>query len=71
MGWRSRETMDTYIHTMGKREALLSLMLTDEQDIQGDGPQPLVEDQPPKGKVTTNTTAPGRQDEEDFSWYEE
>lgn len=74
MGWRSRETMDTYVHTMSKRTALLSVMLADEQaepsrqDVQGDGPQLLVEDQ---RKATANTAAPDPRDEEDFSWYEE
>ena len=78
MGWRSRETMDVYTHTMSKRKALLEVVLAEEKDEAAGQEQSLdlspvlVADQRPKGNATAHTAGRGSQgDEDEFSWYEE
>lgn len=78
MGWRSRETMDVYTHTMSKRKALLEVVLAEEKDEAAGQEQSLalspvlVADQRPKANATAHIAGRGSQgDEDEFSWYEE
>jgi Phage integrase family len=76
MGWRSPKTMETYIHTLNKRKALLEILLEDEkqQDYQAahrDMLPPLTQDQQLKREaVPPVVTAHADDASDDFSWYE-
>ncbi len=68
MGWRSRETMTTYIKTMNKRQALLAVLADEEaQEQRADLPAALGQKrhQPLPGEQFTPDA------EEEFGWYEE
>ncbi len=77
MGWRSPKTMETYIHTLNKRKALLEIFLEDEkqQDCQGAQSEmlpPLTQDQQLKREaVPPVATAHADNASDDFSWYEQ
>ena len=75
MGWRSRVTMETYTHTFNKRQALLSVMLEEEQQ----GGQAHQEGMPfPSGidRASQQSTPlpeaslPSREEHDEFDWYE-
>ena len=79
MGWRSSQTMETYVKTMNKREAIKILLADEEQqerherDLQESMSQRPVEGPPqarshPQDSSGQGTPAPDPADE--FSWYE-
>jgi len=77
MGWRSPKTMETYIHTLNKRKALLEILLEDEkqqddQVAQRDMLPLLTQDQQLKREAAPPVaTAHADDASDDFSWYEE
>ena len=77
MGWRSPRTMETYIHTLNKRKALLEIFLEDEkqQDCQTAQSEmlPLPTSDQDFQRAATPCTAMMHADDasDDFSWYEE
>jgi site-specific recombinase XerD len=80
MGWRSRQTMDTYTHVLNKRQALLEIVLAEDENqrpiseslnhttsvMVADHTDPHREP-PPEVPPTTA----GVQLDDDMSWYEE
>ena len=76
MGWKSARTMETYTHTLNKRDALLRIALEDRDEqispaAPGEHPEDLTQDQHlTQGVVTSPMTSPSSKDD-DFSWYEE
>ncbi len=75
MGWRSSRTIDTYIHTLNKRKALLEVVLEEDETKNWAGqkhekPLSLKDLQPEKDMQTTTESIASCSDD-DFSWYEE
>lgn len=76
MGWKSARTMETYTHTLNKRDALLRIALADRDEqifpaAPGEHPENLTQDHHlTQGVVTSPMTSPSCEDD-DFSWYEE
>lgn len=75
MGWRSSRTIDTYIHTLNKRKALLEVVLEEDETKNWAGqkhekPLSLKDLQPEKDMQTTTGSIASCSDD-DFSWYEE
>ncbi len=77
MGWRSPKTMETYIHTLNKRKALLEIFLEDEKQ-QGDQaaqsgllPLPTLDQYFPRETTPSIATMHADDASDDFSWYEE
>lgn len=77
MGWRSPKTMETYIHTLNKRKALLEIFLEDEkqpgdQAAQSERLPPPTSDLPLQRETTPSIATVHADDaSDDFSWYEE
>lgn len=77
MGWRSPKTMETYIHTLNTRKALLEIFLEDEQQQDSQAAQsemlPLPAlDQHFQREATPCIARISADDaSDDFSWYEE
>jgi site-specific recombinase XerD len=76
MGWHSSRTMETYTHVLHKRQALLEVVLVEDDDKQVDQilqPVPSAESvkgQPLSQRMGTEARAfPPQEDE--FSWYEQ
>jgi hypothetical protein len=77
MGWRNHLTMDTYIHTLNKRKALLDILLAEDAATQTEAsdhvlqvtsvPDPLT---PPRN-MPAQTNQLFFDDEDSCSWYEE
>jgi hypothetical protein len=69
--------METYIHTLNKRKALLEILLEDEkqqddQAAQRDRLPPLTQDQQLKREAAPPiATAHADDASDDFSWYEQ
>jgi hypothetical protein len=77
MGWRSPRTMETYLHTLNKREALLKIALAEESEPEyqragGGALEGQIQDQQyPKARRGFPARILSGECEEDFSWYEE
>ncbi len=79
MGWRSQETMDIYTHVYNKRQALLEIVLKDEDEIE-EKTRPI-QSVPQKREDNNSTPIPPRDDsrvtispdnnDENLDWYEE
>lgn len=72
MGWRSPETMQTYLKTMNKRQAIKAV-LDDEEAQERDAANAQVayvkrSEMPAAGKMPTEASLPLEDDE--FDWYE-
>ncbi len=70
MGWQSPKTMETYIHTLNKRKALLEIVLEDEKEVGFK----KIEDgaiHAPQRERTATALESLSVDSDDFSWYEE
>jgi integrase len=75
MGWQSAETMETYIHVLNKRQALLEVILDDDEGEQAPhNTQSYAVQEAPQQQLTkekANSPARTSYEEDDFSWYEE
>ncbi len=77
MGWRSPKTLETYIHTLNKRQALLEILLEDEKQQGGQATQsevlPLLTEAEPLKRASTPPVATVYADDasDDFGWYEQ
>src|SRR6266536_4104225 len=75
MGWRSSRTIDTYIHTLNKRKALLEVVLEEDTTknwVDQKHKKPLsLKDLPPKKDMQTTTKSIPLCSDDDFSWDEE
>lgn len=75
MGWHSSQTMEIYTHTLRQRQALLEVMLDEEEQQSGDGtskedtPEYQVGSQQSKSSQMVPTEELFADDE--FRWYEE
>jgi len=76
MGWKSARTMETYTHTLNKRDALLRIALEDgDEQVYPTAPsehsENLAQNQHPTQGVITPPMTPPSFEDDDFSWYEE
>ena len=83
MAWRGRETMATYIKTMNKRQAIKAVLddeeavAQQEQDaVTAQSEAPPAQTQPPctaedRSNKTAGAKPARRDDDNEFSWYEE
>jgi hypothetical protein len=76
MGWKSARTMETYTHTLNKRDALLRIALEDwDEQISpatpAEHPANLTQDHHPTQGVITSPMTLSSFEHDDFSWYEE
>ena len=77
MGWHSSQTMEIYTHTMSQRQALLEVMLDEEDQKSGgepsqdDAPQNQAGSQQRKESQIVPTEELLAHADDEFSWYEE
>src|SRR5260370_4902710 len=77
MGWHSSQTMEIYTHTLRQRQALLEVMLDEEEQQSGDGtskantPEHQAGAQQKKNSQMVATEELLALPEDQFRWYEE